>query len=241
MTQVQFPVSIGVAGAPGSGKTQLGEMFYEIAHDYFEDNDSELWIIENAGKTIEQDFDYAMGVFGSYADDLRAYHRRQEAENLARAKGVSFLSLGTAIDHMAHTGINLEAIMTGLSTPDQEIKAQQGQLTMAIMTHLFRDHFRYTFGFYLPHPGTSVILPGQSDSEDEYNKRIDAAIRMVFANLGIRIQILDEPTMEEKAQEMFDTVLRIMENGPDPVPEPVAEEVPTSEDSTLTSDAELPE
>lgn len=221
--KIEFPVSIGLIGAPGSGKAQLGQTFYEIADEYFAKNDSELWIIENAGRTIEQDFDYAMGVFGTPADDVRACFRRYEAEQMAQAKGVSYLSLGTIVDHIAHTGINLETIITGLQTPDQEAKVQRGQITMTMLTFLIQQHMRYTFGFYLPHPGTSIVLPGEPDTENEYNQRIDRAIGMIFSNFGMRIQALDQPTMEEKAEEMFSTIRRIMENGPELPPEPEPE------------------
>lgn len=215
MTKIPFPISIGLVGAPGSGKRQVGEAFQALSAEYFENNDSELWVLDNAGQTIADDFDQALGVFGSPWDDLRAYFRRYESEQMAQAKGVSFLTLGTAVDHIAHTGINLETIVTGLQTPDQEIKVQQGQLVMTVLTMLMQQHFRYTFGFYVPHPGTSIILPGDPDTENEYNQRIDRGIQMVFMNFNMRIQVLDQATPEEKAQEMFDTIQRIMENGPE--------------------------
>jgi hypothetical protein len=238
VTKIPFPISIGMVGAPGSGKRQVGEAFQELAAPYFEQNDSELWLLDNAGQTIQDDFDYAMGVFGTPADDLRAYFRRYEAEQMAQAKGVSYLTLGTAVDHIAHTGINLETIMTGLSTPDQEVKTQQGQLVMTVLTMLMQQHFRYTFGFYVPHPGTSIILPGEPDTENEYNQRIDRGIQMVFMNFNMRIQVLDQPTPEEKAQEMFTTIQRIMENGPELPKQEDSEELETEEEGAIPSTSE---
>lgn len=217
--QVDFPVSIGLVGGPGSGKQALGEAFYELSKDFFEKGDSELWILPNAGQTIQDDFDHALGAVGDYSDDLRVYYRRQEAEDMARAKGVSYLTLGTAVECIAHCGMNLETIMTGLATPDQEAEVQKRQIMMTVLTMLFRDHFRYTFGFYLPYAGSTLVVPGE-DLEEAYNKRVDNGIRFVLANFGLRIQVLDQPTIEEKAEEMFSTVRRIIENGPDPDPEP---------------------
>ena len=242
-TKIPFPISIGLVGAPGSGKAQLGQMFWDIAHDYFGEHDSDLWIVENAGRTIEQDFDYPMGVFGSYVDDLRAYHRRQESENLALVKGVSYITLGTPVDHIAHCGINLETITTGLQTPDQEAKSQRWQITMTMLTFLLQSHFRYTFGFYLPHPGMSLILPGEPDTENEYNQRVDKAIQMIFANFGMRIQVLNEGTLEDKAQLMFDTIKKIMENGPElpEVPEAEAEMLGLDDDEIEADIAEAAE
>lgn len=230
-TKIPFPISIGLVGAPGSGKAQLGQMFWEIANDYFTDHDSDLWVLPNAGRVIEEDFSYTMGAYASYVDDLRAYHIRQEAEFAALAKGVSYITLGTPVEHIAHTGINLETIMTGFQSPDHEDKVQRWHTTMTMLTFLLQSHFRYTFGFYLPHPGTSLILPGEPDTEDEYNQRIDKAIQMIFSSLGMRIQVLGDGTLEDKAQTMFDTIKKIMENGPEaPVDAGDAAEAPEVDD-----------
>lgn len=240
--KIPLPVNIGLIGAPGSGKEKLGELFFERANTFFATNGSELRVLQNAGRTIEKEFDYPMGMFGSYVDDLRAYWVRQVGEEAAQKDGVSYLTLGTAIDHIAHTGINLETIMTGLTTPDQEVKQQRWQVTMTMLTMLFQEQFRYTFGFYLPYEGTEIVVPGaEVDTEAEYNKRIDAGLRMVFANFGMRLQVLDQPSLEEKADVMFETIQTILTNGPEPTPpdedtpdvEPVAnesEEAETEED-----------
>lgn len=231
MTAVPFPISIGLVGAPGSGKQAIGEKFAELSYGWWPEG-HDFRLIGNAGNVIEDEYDRAMGVFGSWDDDLRAYHLRYEAEQRAIKDGASFLSLGTAVENIAHCGINLENIMVGLSTPEMQALVQRQQVTMTALTFLFLQGFRYTFGFYVPHSGKTIILPGQDDSENSYNQRIDGAIRTVFGNFGVRIQVLDEPTIDEKAQVMFETVRNIVENG---VPEPeVAEEAP-HEEPTLTA------
>lgn len=218
--KIDFPISIGLIGAPGSGKENLADAFLGISADWFAENKAEFEVIPNGGRLVEEK-GQAMGVFGDGTDDLRANFLRFEAEQAAWAKGVSTLSLGTAVENIAHCGVNLENIMTGVTLPNQQERIQKQQILMTTLTFLFLERFRYLFGFYLPHPGTALIVPGQDDAENAYNQRVDGAIRTIFGQFGMRLQVLDQPTIEEKAQEMFDTVKTIVENGP---PELEAEE-----------------
>lgn len=230
MTAVDLPISIGLVGAPGSGKQEIAQHFYDIAEPWFKVQASELRVIENAGSVIEREYDQAMGVFGSWQEDLRAYFLRNEMEVQARKDGVSFLSLGTAVENIAHCGVNMETIAMGISTPEQQPRMQRQQVAMTTLTFLFLQNFRYLFGFYVPSPTATIILPGVDDSERSYSQRIDNGIRSVFGNFAMKIQMLDQPSIEEKAEVMFNTVRDIVENG---IPEPTTEEVPPQADVTL--------
>jgi len=217
--EVTFPVSIGLIGAPGSGKQRLVNEFVNVAGDWFEENGSPLQIVENTGIVIERDFNQAMGAFGGWAEDLWAYHERFRVEQQLRQEEESFLSIGTVLDNIAHCGINLEGIVTGLQTPESQQRQQQQQVAMTQLTFLFLQRFKYMFGFYLPYK-QGVVVPGEDDLEASYSNRVDQALQMVFANFGLRIQTLGEGSYEEKAAEMFETVKKIIENGAPDLPEP---------------------
>lgn len=218
MPGIEFPVQIGLVGAPGSGKQRLVDEFIKIAGSWFEENDSPLFVVRNPGEVIEQEHDQAMGAFGSYVEDFWAFFNRYERESQLRLEGKSFISLGTALDNIAHCGVNMESIVAGVQTPQTEQRFQKQQVAMTTLTFLFLDRFKYLFGFYLPYKA-SVVLPGDDEFDANYNARIDKALQMVFANFGLRIQTLDQPTFEEKAQAMFDTIKDIVENGPKPIEE----------------------
>lgn len=236
---LEFPISIGLIGAPGSGKQPLAEEFTRISADYFAEQKSEFVTIPNAGRTIEETFDHAMGNFGSFTDSLWACFTRFDAEVRASQKGLSYLSCGTAVEHIAHAGVTLENLLTGVATPDVEARVRAGQITMSQLTLLWNEQFRaYTFGFYVPNAGSQLIVPGGDDTERNFNARVDQGIRSILSNFGIRIQVLGQPTIEEKAEEMLSTIKRIMESGPELPDElveiEVVEEVPPAEPVTLS-------
>lgn len=87
------------------------------------------------------------------------------------------------------------------------------------MTYLFQENFKYRFAFYVP-LHEKVILADQPPSiEDANNKRVHEAIQMIFANFGLRIQVLDQATIKEQAQAIHETISTIMDEGIE-IPEP---------------------
>lgn len=228
MTQVQFPISIGLVGAPSSGKKKVTEEFVKISADYFAENDNKLSVIETSGEFIQEYYDQAMGLFASARDELWGFFTRLSRERLEQSLGNSYISLGTAVDSLAHSMATMEAMAMGFATPDLSVRLQKQQMATGTLTWLFAENFRYTFGFYIPFK-QGVLLPGQEESEVNYAGRVDAALQAIFQQFGLRIQVLDEPTYEEKAQSMFDTIKNLIENGP----EEQDEEVPPQDAVTL--------
>lgn len=247
--KLEFPTCIGLMGAPGSGKQAVIEAFQKIAGDWFEEKGSPLNVLPNAGQHIEDKYDVAMGSFGGWQHDLQAFFTRTELEDDARLNNKSFITSGTAIEHIAHCGTNMENVILGIQTPEQQALVEQYKIAMMSLTFLFSTQgFRYWFGFYLPHPDKVLIVPGEDQTENNYNKRVDNGIRQILGNFNLRIQVLDQPTAEEKAQEIFNVVKDIMENGPklpeaQPTPEldggdAPGEGIPEPETAELDSELE---
>lgn len=194
------------------------EEFAKLSKEFFEEAGSPLKVIQNPGTTVTEKTDLAMGVFGGYREHLLAYFMRLWEEMQLRGVTTT-VSNGTIIENIAHAGVEFETVMLGLQnsglvTPTTEQDMQKIQATMATMTFLLIDGFRYNFAFYIP-LAEKVIIPGQEEEtmDDRHAKRVDAAILSIFDNFNLGIQRLDQPTVEEKAQEMFDTIKRIMTDG----------------------------
>ena len=103
---------------------------------------------------------------------------------------------------------------------------------MTQLTYLFLSTFRYSFAFYIPKTA-GLILPGANDDEANYNNRLDDALQMIFQNFGIRLQRLDQPTVEERAAFMHQTITDIAENGV----QEITEIAQVEEDESLLLDA----
>ena len=227
LIKVEFPIEIGIIGAPNSGKSKLIKEFVKLSKPWFAENNQKMIVHGNIGTDIESRYDQAMGVYGDYRENLWAFFARLAAEKKIRNDGNNFISNGTMIDTLAHAGINMETVMLGLQTsglvtPDTQAEVQKLQMAMNVLTFLFVENFQYKFVFYLPLP-EQIVIPGEDDSEQRYSQRIDNAIQVIFQNFNLRIQMLDQPTHKEKAEEMLSTIKRIMDEG-------VVLEIPTEED-----------
>ncbi len=237
MSKLEFPISIALVGAPGSGKQETYEQFKAIADSWFDGNKSVLNVIPNPGNVIADDLDTAVGLFGGWKEDLRVFFRRYEQEQQLQAENKSYITLGSALENLAHCGVNMENIMRQIQTEQQQQELQVQQITMTTLTYLFLSTFRYTFAFYLPKNEKAIVLPGVDDNEANYDKRVDDALKMVFANFGIRMQVL-QGTVEENASKMLSTIRDIWENGPEELtgeaPGLVDDGVPSEESVTLS-------
>jgi len=220
-----FPISIAAIGAPGSGKQAFGEAFADLTEGWFEENGSELRVLGNPGRRIEG-LGQAVGFFGDYREHLMAFFFSLEEEMVARSDGVSYIVNGTVLGNLAHAGVNYETVMLGLQssglvTPETQVRMQQLQATMTTLTFLM-ENFAAKFAFLLP-LAPLIEVPGQEPTvEQRHGQRVNAAMGQVLQGFGFNLQVLDQPTAEDRAQAAFDTIRKIMDEGVD-VPRELAE------------------
>lgn len=208
MTQVKYPISVGLIGAPGAGKHALASLF---AREFQLKTGEFVAVVESPARTIEDGYNRPMGVHGDYRDTLEAHFIRSQQEEGLRQAHESFISVGTLAENLAHGGVKVEDIRMGIATPDQQQRVMKEMHTTTVMTFLMIDSFRYTFGFYLPLKDTSdLIVPGQDSADDAYARRVDNGLRIVINNFNLGLPVLDQPTLEEKADAMIDNILQVM-------------------------------
>lgn len=65
-----FPISIGIIGAPSSGKSNLIWEYMNISKSWWNEQNQSLVFVENTGSSIEEKYDQAMGINGNYRDSL---------------------------------------------------------------------------------------------------------------------------------------------------------------------------
>jgi len=220
----EFPVSVAVVGAPGSGKRAFVEAF---AAAWSEDEffaEHALRVLPNPGDRIEE-LGQAVGFFGDYREHLLAWAISQEREMEARKDDVSYIVNGTALGNIAHAGANYETVMLGLQssglvTPDTQVRMQQLQSVLSSLTFLL-EHMGAKFAFYLP-LAPAIEIPGQDeDVARRHAQRVDNALQQVLAGFNMNLQRLDG-TAEERAALAVSTIKQIMTEGVQ-VPQSVVE------------------
>jgi hypothetical protein len=211
----EFPVSVAVVGAPGSGKAPFVEGFAAAwAEDEFLGREA-LQQIGNPGLEVEALGD-AVGMFGGYREHLLAWGISQAREAEARRDGASYIVNGTALGNIAHAGANFEMVMLGLQqsglvTPDTQVRMQQLQATLSTLTFLL-EHMGVKFAFYLP-LAPAIEVPGEeADAAKRHAARVDNALRQVLDGFGMNFQRLDGTT-EERVAVAVATVKQIMTEG----------------------------
>jgi len=228
MVRPTWPLRLAVLGAPGSGKAEFIELFAAASRSFFEEHDSNLRILANGGTKIEA-LDQAVGFFGEYREHLMAFFLSLEEEMAARQAGDSFIVNGTVVGNLAHMAANYEQIMLGLDasglvTPQTQVRMQQAQVGMTLLTFLM-DNLQPQFVFRLPLP-PYIEIPGQEQPvEKRHALRVDDALNQLIQGFQVGNQLLDEPTMEERVQVALQTVQEIAEKGVE-VPKAVAVQRP---------------
>lgn len=229
-----LPISIALVGAPDSGKQAVQEAYSELTKDwYVEQGKGILKVISNPGNDIVRDLDTAVGMFGGWKEDFRVFFRRYEQEQRLQKDNESYVTLGTALENLAHTGVNMENIMQGIQTDEQQQQLQVQQVTMTQLTYLFLTTFRYSFAFRLPRP-SGIVLPDSNNTESNYNRRIDDALTMVLGNFGIRMQEV-RGTPDEQAATIHQVISDYVLKGPvETEAIEVDVQVPSDEPATLS-------
>lgn len=215
--QPELPMSVAFIGAPGVGKASVAGQFIDLVEPWLKAQDGEIVYIPNAGSTIEEEYDIAMGQVGGYRENLWTFFHRLEKERQAQVAGKSYVTSGTVLEALAHSGVGYEITMlgadSGIVTSETQAELQKIQVTMTMLTFLFVDNFRYKFVFYIPRT-ENVIIPGQDETpEQRLSRRVDAALQEIFRNFQLRVQVLDQPTNEERAKVAFETIKTIYEEG----------------------------
>lgn len=193
-------VDIELMGAPGSGKSQ-------IARNLVLRGGFSAWT--NVGHKVEGAYDQAMGVSGSYREDLWAFFTWLSLKATNSQERVVYT--GSLFDILAHSGAQLESTIRGLQTPQTEQELIQRQGATAVLTMLLIDAYsqkypdRLKFLFYLPYPEEKPEDTTQMDYE--FGKLVDKSLREILAEFGMfeKVQKL-RGTTDQNVDEIIETV-----------------------------------
>lgn len=190
-------VSTYIAGAPGTGKSNISKMFAEkIVEAGVVD---EMQVIDGYVEDVVQT-GFPVGAGSTYLSTLSVMYRQQVMEEKMRSSNSNFVTAGGLIENMAHSGINVEVLQNGLKTPENDMRIVREMGLAQMLSFLVADRIMYSIVFYSPYDQPKLIVEGK-ENENLFNERLDAAIQAILSNFRIPIIQL-EGTDEEKADQM---------------------------------------
>lgn len=141
---------IGLAGAPGSGKTDLANALASLmGADLI---GGQICIVDDYVKDVEQTTDLACGFQGSYIADMAVAMARYGAERSAVRDGAeTTITCGTLAETTTYTAINA-------TLRQDEWGWAMANISMPYYALLSRSVMAYDHLFYLPLVGSDVEL-----------------------------------------------------------------------------------
>ena len=138
---------IGLAGIPGSGKTELALALKK----QFESEGSSVVVIDDYVPKIEKDTNLALGFSASYAGNIHvALGRAAEERKLVENPPDFTITCGTLFETSSYMAQNFEAEYSLLLRDDDKYNfAQRSEATMRIMACFYIDLVKYDHIFHL--------------------------------------------------------------------------------------------
>lgn len=189
-------------GAPGAHKTELANAFADASADWFvEKGIAPLSVVDT--NHLVADVGRADGVLGDHYSTLANYFNRVLIEDRIRARGDSFISVGSIIDAIAHLNVRLTTLSRMVQTQETEALAQREFLVGNLLqSYLMDGRWRVNFAWYLPLP-EKIIVPGQ-EAGDGYPAAVDAVIQDINTKMGLGIPVLTGSQDEKIARMLAD-------------------------------------
>jgi len=188
-------------GAPGAHKTHLAEAFEEQSRDFFRENDLAPLAVVDTNHLLSQKQGRVSGYRGDHYSTLANYFNRAAMEDVIRARGDSFISVGCLIDALAHLNVRMSMLSRMVQTEESEAMMQREFLVGNLIQTYFMDgRWRVNFCWYVPLP-EKIVVPGQD--ADTYPGQVDAVIRDINLKMQLGIPVLDG-TDEEKVAKMLE-------------------------------------
>lgn len=200
MSEPRPRLEMCLIGAPGAHKSEIAEKFADASRDFFLENDIAPIAVIDTNHILSESQGRVSGVQGDHYSTLANFFNRALIEDRVRARGDSFIAVGTLVDAVAHLNVRLRLLSQQVQTPDLEAMAQREFLVGNLLQSYFMDgRWRVNFAWYVPLP-EKIIIPG-ADNPDTYAAEVDAVIRDINLKMQLGIPVLSG-TVDQMVEQM---------------------------------------
>jgi hypothetical protein len=187
-------------GAPGAHKTEIAEKFEEASKAFFDEHDIAPLAVVDTNHMLSDMQGRVSGKDGDHYSTLANYFNRILLEDRVRARGDSFISVGSLIDAVAHLNVRIQMLGNGIQHEASEAMAQREFLVGNLLQSYFMDgRWAVNFAWYVP-LAEKIVIPG-ADTPDTYNAEVDAVIRDINLKMQLGIPVL-LGTVDEMVEQM---------------------------------------
>jgi len=145
-------MKIGLAGVPGSGKTELANA---LATKLSKDN-TDTFIIDDYVEEISKESNLALSFDAAYVGNIHIVLGRAARERIAYEKHENVITCGTLFETSSYSAQSLEVDYGFLTTDEQKYDfARRSEATMRIMACFYMDLIKYDHIFHLSPLGLS--------------------------------------------------------------------------------------
>jgi thymidylate kinase len=141
-------MKIGLAGIPGSGKTELAK----ILKNYFDSKNQNTLIIDDYVKDVEEHTNLALGFTAAYVGNIHVALERAARERKAMENNEykNIITCGTMFETSSYAVQSLEVDYNFIHTDAERYDfAQRSEATMRILACFYIDLMKYDQVFYL--------------------------------------------------------------------------------------------
>jgi len=190
-------MKIGLAGVPGSGKTDLAKALEEK----FSKDGKSICIIDNYVPDIEKDVNLALSFSAAYLGNLHVAMTRAAMER--KAEDDVIITCGTLFETSSYTVQSLEDDYSLITRDNDKYDfAQRSEATMRILACFYIDLVKYDYIFHL-----STL----TKSEEENINKLELNLQAAFQAFNLFEHIVLEADGSTSEEIVNNRVTKVME------------------------------
>lgn len=197
-------INIALIGAPTSGKTELADALQAKLADQFPG----IVVVDNLSQRLV-DNGYEVSQEGDFRTSLMLTALQLDQERSAPSHSIV---CGTLVQRLAEIGVKIDHIgnrVKRIPTATNKRALSIENIMGHLLAFVLAEEFQYHFMFYLPlKDSTDLYVPGDVESEEDYNKKIDASIRHILDAFFIPAVRLEYGEFEKQALEFIETAMK---------------------------------